>query len=66
MHEVLLLLSAPIGSFSEYPFNFPFWFFCYDVRWWFQEVRAMLVGFTIRCEKRCMEDIVYLPMGRQQ
>jgi hypothetical protein len=65
MHKVLLLFPAPVGSFSEYPFNFPFWLTFYDIRWWFQEVGAMLEGLAIRCEKRCMEDIVYLPMGGQ-
>jgi hypothetical protein len=62
----LLLFPAPIGSFSEYPFNFPFWFTFYDVRWRFQEVRAMLLGFTIRHEKGGVEDIVYLPMRGQR
>jgi len=62
----LLLLPAPIGSFLEYPFNFPFWFTFYDVRWWFQEVRAVLLGFTIRREKRSVENIVYLPMRWQR
>jgi hypothetical protein len=62
----LLLFPAPIGSFSEYLFNFPFRFTFYDVRWQFQEVRAMLLGFTIRREKRSVEDIVYLPMGGQR
>jgi hypothetical protein len=65
VHKVLLLLPVPIGSFSEYPFNFSFWFTFYDVRWWFQEIGAMLVSFMIRHEKRGIEDIVYLPMGRQ-
>jgi hypothetical protein len=59
----LPLFPAPIGSFLEYPFNFPFQFTFYDVRWWFQKIGAMLLGFTIRHEKRGMEDIVYLPMG---
>jgi hypothetical protein len=58
----LLLFPAPISSFSEYPFYFPFWFTFYDVRWWFHEVRAMLLGFAIRREKRGVEDVVYLPM----
>jgi len=62
----LLLFPAPIGSFSEYLFNFPFRFTFYDVRWRFQEVRAMLLGFAIRREKGGMEDIVYLPMGGQR
>jgi hypothetical protein len=55
----------PIGSFLEYPFNFPFWFTFYDIRWWFQEVGTMLVSFVIRHEKRGVEDIVYLLMGGQ-
>jgi hypothetical protein len=62
----LLLLPVPIGSFSEYPFNFPFWLTFYDVRWWFQEIGAVLLGFMIRCEKGGMEDIMYLPMRGQR
>jgi hypothetical protein len=65
VHKVLLLLPVPIGSFSEYPFNFLFWLTFYDVGWWFQKIGAVLLGFTIRCEKGGMENIVYLPMGRQ-
>jgi hypothetical protein len=61
----LLLLLAPIGSFLKYPFNFPFWLTFYDVRWWFQKIGAVLVSLMIRYEKRCMEDIIYLPMGGQ-
>jgi hypothetical protein len=62
----LLLFPAPVGPFSEYPFNFPFWFTFYDVRWWFQKIGAVLLGFMIRHEKRSVEDIVYLPMGGQR
>jgi hypothetical protein len=62
----LLLFPAPIGSFLEYSFDFPFWLTFYDVRWRFQEVRAVLLGFAIRCEKGGVEDIVYLPMGGQR
>jgi hypothetical protein len=62
----LLLFPVPIGSFLEYPFDFPFWFTFYDVRWWFQEIGARLVGLAIRHKKGCVEDIVYLPMGGQR
>jgi hypothetical protein len=33
-HQILLLSSSAEGAFFEYPFNFPFWFAFYDVRWW--------------------------------
>ena len=44
---LLLFLVNPI---SEDHFDFPFWFAFYKIRWQFQEVWAVCVGFIVRGE----------------
>jgi len=49
--EVLLLLPASEGSLFEDLLHFPFWFAFYDVRWRFDEVGAVYVGFLVWCNE---------------
>jgi len=46
-NEVLFLLPVTKGPFLEDLLHFPFWFTFYDVRWWFDKVGAVYVGFFI-------------------
>ena len=52
------------SSVSKDRFNFVFFFSVYKVRWWSEEVGAMLHGFLIGGEERCMENRVDLPSER--
>jgi len=62
--QELQLLAATKDPFSEDLFHFPFFFSFYDVRRGFEEVFAVFHCFFIRGEERRVEDVVYLPRGR--
>ena len=46
-------------------FHFPLGFAFYNIRWWLQEVRAVLIGFFVRREKGGVEDIMDFPCDRE-
>ena len=57
--EVLFLLHSPIESFSEYLLYFPLLFSFDNIRWWFDKIWDVLIGFFVWCQQGDMEDIVY-------
>src|SRR5712671_6825401 len=62
--QELQLLAATKDPFAEDLFHFPFFFSFYDVRRRLKEVFAVFHCFFIRGEERRVEDVVYLPRGR--
>jgi hypothetical protein len=46
-----VLLLFPVDPISKDPLDFPFWFAFYKVRWRFQKVQAVGVGFIIGGEE---------------
>ena len=49
----------------DYLFHFPFFFSFNDIRWWFDKIWTVLIGFLIRSEEIGMEYIVYFPGGQE-
>src|SRR5712671_1321956 len=62
--QELQLLAATKDPFAKDLFNFPLFFSFDDVRRGFKEVFAVFHCFFIWGEERRVEDIVYLPRGR--
>jgi len=59
----LFLLPPPISAFFDYLLYFPFFFAFNDIRWWFDKIRSVLIGFFIGCKKGGVEYVVYFPGG---
>jgi len=51
--------------FFDYLFDFPFFFAFNNVRWWLNEIGAMLFRFLVGRKKGGMEYVVYFPGGRE-
>jgi len=47
----------------DYLFYFPFFFAFNDIRWWFNKIGTVLIGFFVRYKKGGMEYIIYFPGG---
>ena len=61
--QVLFLLPLPISAFFDYLLDFPFFLAFNNVRWWFDEIWAMLFCFLVGHKKGGMEYIIYFPGG---
>jgi len=64
-YKILFLLPPPIGTFFDYLFDFPFFFAFNNVRWWFDKIGTVLIGFFVRRKKGGVEYIVYFPGGQE-
>ena len=65
LDEVLHFAPSSIFPRLEDVFDFVFFFPIDKVRRGFGEVRSVELGFMIRGQEVCMEDIVYLPLQRK-
>jgi len=61
--QVLFLLPPPICAYFDYLFYFPLFFAFDDIRWWFDEIGAVLIGFFVGRKKGGVEYVVYFPGG---
>src|SRR5712672_781447 len=62
--QELQLLAATKDPFAKDLFHFPFFFSFDDVRRGFEEVLSVFHCFLVWGEERHVEDVVYLPRGR--
>ena len=65
--QVLHLAPSSKSVRLEDLFDFVFFFSIDKVRRWSGKVRSVELGFMIRGQQVCMEDVVYLPLrGKRQ
>jgi len=61
--SILQDIPPPICARFDYLFYFPFFFAFNDIRWWFDKIGAVLIGFFIRHKKEGVEYVMYFPGG---
>jgi len=59
----LFLLPPSVSAFFDYLFYFPLFFAFDDIRWWFDKIGAVLIGFFVGRKKGGVEYVVYFPSG---
>ena len=65
LDQVLYLVLSAVFSRLDDFLNFVFFFPIDKVRWWSCEIWSVELGFMIRGQQVCMENVMYLPLRQK-